>query len=278
VLADEAEVPGAGGDEVALDRHHDLGLGDPVQDVHGAPEREERARARGVTARGVPLVPLGLRERGQEAADLRGQRGRGDGLGEDADPRAAAPRLRDEDRAHGRDEGVPGPDLSAIGERLRAVRVVEVQDLGLGEEVGRAEARRVLGVALDLGGPALVALHEHTFGVTLVEHGGGEEEGPARDQLLGLAHVRNDRLVGLPRAAGQSGQRDRRTHHAQELAPALRVVEFRGPLGELAVQARQELRRVPEVVEALPEAAPAVPAAALQRDGNGRHVVRAAHR
>ena len=48
---------------------------------------------------------------------------------------------------------------------------------------------------------------------------------------------------------------ERRPHQGQELAPALRVLEDRGLLRELAVQELEEGGRVGELVEALPEAA-----------------------
>ena len=56
-------------------------------------------------------------------------------------------------------------------------------------------------VAFDLRRPALVALDEQARRVAAERHRGGEEERLAGDELLRLPHVRDDRLVGLPRAA-----------------------------------------------------------------------------
>ena len=51
-------------------------------------------------------------------------------------------------------------NLAAMGDRLRAIGVVERQHRRLREDVGRAEARRMLRVALDLGRAPFVALDE----------------------------------------------------------------------------------------------------------------------
>ena len=44
--------------------------------------------------------------------------------------------------------------------RLRAIRIVQTENRGLREDVGRAAARRMIGVAFDLRRPPFVALDE----------------------------------------------------------------------------------------------------------------------
>ena len=110
----------------------------------------------------------------------------------------------------------------------------------------------MIGVALDLGRPALVALDQQPGGDAAERHRGGEEQRLARDDVLGLPHVGDDQLVGLAGAAGDAGQRQRRAHQLQEAAAADRVVPLRGVGRELAVEELLELGRLGDGLEAAP--------------------------
>ena len=59
-----------------------------------------------------------------------------------------------------REEVSPSADVPVLQHGLRAVRIVERQDARLHESIGRAEARRMLGIAFDLGRPAQVTLDQ----------------------------------------------------------------------------------------------------------------------
>ena len=101
-------------------------------------------------------VPFCLGQVLQQRFDLLGQRRRDDRLGQQPQPGAAAAAAAS--RMAARDGGqrvAPGARLAQVGDRLRAVRVVERQHRGLVEDVGAAAAGRMIGIALDLGGPAL---------------------------------------------------------------------------------------------------------------------------
>ena len=74
-------------------------------------------------------------------------------------------------------------------------------------------------VALDLDGPALVALGEHAARVAAVQVGGRVEERHAREELLRRLHVGEDLLRRLAHASGQARERDRGAHERQELPP-----------------------------------------------------------
>ena len=102
-----------------------------------------------------------------------------------------------ERRAHRDEERRPRPDLAEVGERLRAVGIVEVEDRRLREHVGGAEAAGMLRVALDLRRAPFVALDEQAGGDAAERHRRREEQRPAGDQLLGLPDVRDDLLVRL---------------------------------------------------------------------------------
>ena len=78
--------------------------------------------------------------------------------------------LRRERLLRGGEELPPRPDLPAMRDRLGAVGIVEVEDLGLRERVGGAEAGRMIGVSFDLGRTPHVAFDQHGLRVTAVDH------------------------------------------------------------------------------------------------------------
>ena len=110
----------------------------------------------------------------------------------------------------------------------------------------------MLWVALDLGRTTHMALDQHRLCDTGERNGAGEEQRAARDEVLGLAHVGDDRLGGLLGARADAGKGQRRAHQLQELTAALRVI----PLGRLfrkfPVQILAESRRVGQLSEAAP--------------------------
>ncbi len=241
-----------GGEEIAVEREDHVRLREVV---HGLDVFAERGAGAGadVVARGrFPLNPLGLRMRGENLLDLRGERRRVHRLREDAEPGAAGRGLGREGAADGADEAAPGTHLTELGGGARAVRVVEGQNRRLREEVGAALARRMIGVALDLRRPAFVALDEQPRGHAAERRRGREEQRLAGHDLFGLPHVRHDELVGLHGAGGDAGQCERRAHQLQEAAAAHRIVPFRRVGRELAVEEFLELGRFRHGFKAAP--------------------------
>src|SRR5690606_34681752 len=86
------------------------------------------------------------------------------------------------------DEVLPLAFLAALLYRARAVGVVDGENLRLGHGAGGSAAGRVVRIALQLGGPALVALGQDTLGEAAVGDGGGVEERLAWGDLLGRPH------------------------------------------------------------------------------------------
>ena len=118
-----------------------------------------------------------------------------------------------------------------------------------------------------------MALRQHPVGDAAQRRRGGVKQRPARDQLLGLPHVRHDVLGGLARAGGQSGQRQRRAHQLQEIAPAFDGIFIVAPadrlLRKLALQQILKLGRRRQFVQAAPVVAPA---SAVQPRAHGGQV------
>src|SRR2546430_1353009 len=78
----------------------------------------------------------------------------------------------------------PWADLAQAQERLRTVRIVETENGRLRKNIGRPEAAGVLGIALDFGGPTLMAFNEKAGRHAAERHRRGKEQGPSRNDLF----------------------------------------------------------------------------------------------
>ena len=246
------EAPRPLGEEVGVKREDDLRLGEVVDPVVRPAQSGDRGEGLVVRRRRLPSVPARLGALGEDRPHLVGEGRRGDRTGQDAHPQAAQRLLGLEERRRLVDEGPPGADAAKVDDRLRAVGVVEVEHRGLGEDVGRPQARRVVGVALDLRRPAGVALGEHPVAVAALDVGAGEVERLARHDLLRLADVGDDPFERLLGAAGQTGEPQRGAGELEEGAAGDPVVggldPLRGLAGELAVQPLLKVRGAGELV------------------------------
>ncbi len=151
-------------------------------------------------------------------------------------------------------ELIPGADgrVSAgitLDNRLAAIGIVELEDRGLSENVGRAQACGVMGIALDLDRPAVDRGDQEPDRGAVELHGGGEAERLAGQAICGLRNE-GDNLVFLPATARGAGQCQRRAH---QLEPAA-TRDPRGVVGggEFRFEERPEFRRVGPLGEAPP--------------------------
>ena len=99
-------------------------------------------------------------------------------------------------------EGPPRERLLPVPELLGAVVVVEALQQRLIEGRRGSQAVVVIRVALDLGGPALVALDDEASGVPFERMRGREVERVSRRDLFGAAHEGDALLLrgdGTPR-------------------------------------------------------------------------------
>ena len=149
----------------------------------------------------------------------------------------------------------------------RPIGVVEREHGGLVEDIGGAQAGRVVRIAFDLGRAPGMAFHQQPDRTARESHGGGKEQGPARHRVLRRMDIRHQIAGGrgFHRAAVQTGQGQRRAHQREELAAAQAVRPDHCLLGELPLHdfleglaARQLLQAAPELfalraLQALPE-------------------------
>ena len=260
-LARVAQAGRTGRQEVGIQRNHHVRVAEIVIRVDRLSECLHGRGARAVRPRGLPLMPLGGRIQFLDGAQLLRHARRSDRLGENADARAVLALLLRQRIAQGARVLAPGTDLAVEAERLRSVGIVKLQNRGLRIGIACAQRGGVFGVALHLGGPALVAFHQHSVGDAVQRRRGSEEQRAPRNQVFRLAHVRHDVFGGLARAGSHAGQCQRRAHQLQKIAPALHRVFILAPAdclaGELALQQILELRRCRQVVQAAPVIAPA---------------------
>ena len=148
----------------------------------------------------------------------------------------------------------PRADRPCERDGLEAVRVVERQHRRLREGVGRAAARGVIRVALDLHRPAELALDEDAH----AEPGPGrhrtrEVQRATGDDVLGGVDVRDDRLARLLAARADPAERERARHELQERAAPERVEPHRPLHGILARDELAERGLVGRLLERPPE-------------------------
>jgi hypothetical protein len=203
-------------EEVRIKRQDDVGLLEAVQRVDVPAERQLCTAACVLAAGGIPLMPFRGRESREHLADLRRQRRGIDRLGQQTDAGAFERLLRRQRRADCAKKGGPRTNLAEVGQRLRAIGIVQIEDCGLREDVGRAAAARVQRVALDLRRPPFVAFDKQPGCRTAERHRRREEQRHARNQFFGLADVRDDLLGRLARACRDAGERHRGAHQLEE--------------------------------------------------------------
>ena len=117
----------------------------------------------------------------------------------------------------------PRPNFAEVRDRARPIGIVEVENRRLREHIGGAAAARVIGVALDLGRPPLVALDEQPGADAAEGHRRRVVKRPARHDLLGLPDVWDDLLGGLARAGGHPGEPERGAHELEKGSPLNRI-------------------------------------------------------
>src|SRR5262245_46753325 len=137
------------------------------------------------------------------------QRGRGNCLSQNAQPAAALvfqPLCFSDQH---RQKPIPSLDHAAMRQRLRAIRVVEIENRCLGKRVGGTKASRMLRIAFDLGWPACVSFDQYTKAVAAAGYSRGKILWIARNLLRRVAHERNDLLRRLAHTAGDSRESQR---------------------------------------------------------------------
>ena len=139
-----------------------------------------------------------------------------------------------------------------MGQRLRPVRVIQIEHGGLGNGVGGAQARGMFGVPFNFGRTPHVALDQYGLRHTAQGNGAREKERTAGDEFLRLPDVRNDRFRRLFDTRAHAGQRQRRAHQFEEIPAAFRIVPLGGLFRKLPVQVFAELRRISQLAEAPP--------------------------
>ncbi len=240
-----SEAAGTAIDEVGIERDDDVRLVEVV-------DRPAVGRRHALRTGRIELVPARLRIRAENRRHhVRERRGR-DRTGQEPQARALLCLLSSQRLLRGGEEVPPRTDVAALGDDLRAIRIVEIEDLGLREDVRRAEAGGVLRIAFDFGRMPHVALDQHRPRVSALYDRTRKEQRTSRHDVFGLLHVRDDLLRGLPRTGADAGERQRRAHQLQELAAPLRVVPLGRLVRELAMQVFAELGRVGQFADAPP--------------------------
>src|SRR5271165_5714682 len=147
---------------------------------------------------------------------------------------------------------VPRGSLTLLEHWAGAIRIVELQNRGLGKRVGGASAVGLSGVAFDLGRPSLVALNQNREGRAAARHRRGIEVRQSRHHPLRRFCVRQYFLLG-PATSRQPGQTQRSCHQLQESstvnAPGKQLPDG---LGKSPLDPVTEFRCVGELIKTAP--------------------------
>src|SRR5207248_2442506 len=118
------------------------------------------------------------------------------------------------------EEQIPRANLPFANHGLRALRIIERQQLGLHERVARAETRGMFRVPFDLGRSPFVRFDQNPAGISAKREGRRVVEWLSRDHFFRLPNIRNDVLRRLPRATSSARERDGSAHQLDKLPPA----------------------------------------------------------
>ena len=135
-------------------------------------------------------------------------------------------------------------------ERRLTIGIVQVQDVGKGEGVGRAERCRMVRVALDLGGPAVEALDQHAVRIAAKGERRSVVERLAGNSVFGRLNVGNELVLREVSATCEPGKGERSPHDLQE-RPSVDVLD-RVAMRELVVDPLRVLGTLGNLLQALP--------------------------
>ena len=262
------EVPRSFHHEICVERKNHIRFFKVQHRINRATKRRHGPRPRCVATRRFPLYPFRRRILGAKRLHLSRQRGACHRFGEDAHTCAAIGCRRHQRIGQVLRKLIEGADGPQPRHRGRAVGIVQVQHLCCQHGRGRALAGRMLRVAFDLRRAAHVALHQNRKRHATQQHRRGVIKRLARNEILGLLHVRQN-LVGrgasTPR---QSRQTEAGRHQHHEPPSAYRVDKLRQLTGKFALQIILKIGRLGKFFQA----APVAPSAHLRRAaaGDGR--------
>src|SRR5262245_13041929 len=204
--------------KIRIERENDVSFLRAINGVDVAAKGEDRALSSTVTRGWFPLMPFRLRIERENRLQLRSQRRRIDDSRENAEALAARGAKRCGLRLRGVQKLRPSLNLSGLRDRLCAIGIVKIQDGSLREHVGRAEARRMVGIPFDFRQPSFIALDQQADRVRPKRHRHSIKLWLAEDHSIRLLDVRNDVLLGGLPASRKPGKRERRSHELQKVA------------------------------------------------------------
>ena len=158
----------------------------------------------------IPDTPARRGKALQDASQLRQQSRRADWFGKNA-KRSAAIRSQRFDCQIQRIPKITGRlDRAAGGDRLGAVRIVKIENIGLRPDCGRAEARRMRRIPFHFCWASFVTGHQQSLPKSAILRRSRKSQRLARNHDLGLFDVGNNSFQRLFGAGIESGKGQRR--------------------------------------------------------------------
>src|ERR1700722_6658226 len=110
----------------------------------------------------------------------------------------------------------------------------------------------MIGIALDIGGPAFVAFDQYADGIGSERHRGGVILRLAENQPLRLSYIGDDVFFRSLATAREPGKGERGGHQLQEIATVDRLIPLRSLTRKFAMEQLFELRIVGEFFQSTP--------------------------
>src|SRR5579884_408547 len=216
-----------------------------------AAEGQLRTLPRTVAYGWLPLMPFCAGEKLEQALDLRRQARRSDGSRQNTETTAVG------DLNAGSHGGcrigklLPVADFAQESDRLCAVRVVQIKYRGLRKSIRCAQAAGMVGVALNFGRTAFMALHQNAERIGAGRHRRSEKQRIAGNHAVRLLDVGNNMLLRRS-ASRHPRERERCAHQLQKIAPVNGVVPLGSMPREFAVHEFLESRVLRELLDGTP--------------------------
>ena len=171
--------------------------------------------------------------------------------------RSLAPLISPHALEHRRDGGIriiPCGRVTCMHYRLRTVRVPELQNGRLREDIRGSETGWMLRIAFNFGRPAHLALYEHPLRKAVAQQARGKVSRQAIHLSRRRIQIRNDLTLGRVAACADSCQGKRGRHELEEAAAIER--ERLGDLRLLSAQPLQKLFAFRQFLQAAPKHRP----------------------
>src|ERR1051325_3794239 len=184
-------------EEVGIERQNHISLREVIPRLNRLTKRQLRTLKYIVAIDRLIHMPLGFGEHREKILFLIGQRRRRERPRKNANTTAAQTLLHIQRASQSINEIPPGSNVTKIGNGLRTVRVIHLQNRSLRKYVGPAQTRGMLVIPFNLGRTIKMTLYQQRLSISTQSERGGIKQRTPGNSLFRLLNIRNNRLQRL---------------------------------------------------------------------------------